>query len=494
MRRFFLTVCAALISMSGMAQDQKTDTITFSAELRQTLSSGQHSPFWLVSNKQGLSSIDRGYGYFDIGASKKMDSKKRFSWGAGVELAVPWKFTSDFVIQQLYGEVKYRSVSLMIGSKNRCSNLVDPELSSGELVFSGNARPIPQVRIGVMDFAPLKFTNDWVSLKGHVAYGKFTDSRWQEHWAAPDTRYIKGQWMCDRGGWIKIGNEKKYPLTFVMGIEMATEFNGTVYNYWLNNKFVELKNPGNAMAWLKAFIPLSGGEDTLDVEQNNVQGNTVGAYDFSLKWTSDSDWSVKAYWQHMFEDHSMMFVQFPWLDGLWGVDANLPKNPFLSGITYEFMYSKYQAGPVYNDTTPEVPEQVSGVDNYYNNDIYPGWMHWGMGIGNPFFISPIYNSNHLLEFLANRNISHHFGIKGNPMDGLNWRLLVSNTRSWGTYKRPFADVKHMWNFLAEVKWRPEKLKQLECQLSVAFDRGDLVGNNFGVLLGVKYDLPVKIKK
>lgn len=494
MQRFFLSICAAVVVFGGWAQQAERDTIAVSAELRQTLSSGSHTPFWLAANRQGLSSIDKGYGYFDIGAVKKMDYDRRFSWGAGVELAVPWKFTSNFVIQQLYGEIRYRSLSLMVGSHNRESYLVDRELSGGELLFSGNARPIPQVRAGIMHFEPLRFTNNWLSIKGHVAYGKFTDSSWQEHWAAPMSRYNKGVLMCDRGLWLKAGNEEKFPLTFSVGIEMATQFEGTIYNYERNGVYRDIKAPTGFSAWMKAFVPLPGSSDNLESESTNVEGNTVGAYDFNLGWTSDAGLKVNAYWQHMFEDHSMMWIQFPWLDGLWGLNVSLPKNPIISGLTYELMCSKYQSGPVYNDTSAEVPEQVSGVDNYYNNELYTGWMHWGMAIGNPFFVSPIYNSDHILEFYANRNISHHVGIKGDPMEGLHWRLLLSNTRSWGNYYKPFPEVRDMWNFLAEVKWRPEKLKQLECQLSVAFDRGDLVGNNFGVLLGVKYDLPLSVKK
>lgn len=130
------------------------------------------------------------------------------------------------------------------------------------------------------------------------------------------------------------------------------------------------------------------------------------------------------------------------------------------------------------------------MDRYYNHGLYPGWMHWGMGIGNPFSVSPIYNSDHLLMFKATRNISYHLGLSGSPINGLDWRILVSNTRSWGEYWYPFKDVRHMWNFLASVRWSPAGLKNLGVQASVAFDRGDLVGNNFGVMLGVSYDLPV----
>lgn len=495
MQRLFLSILVAFLAFCGYSQEQEKDSVVISAELRQTLSSGSHTPFWLVANRQGLSSIDRGYGYFDFGAEKSIDDGKRFSWGAGVELAVPWKFTSDFVIQQLYAELKFRCLSFSVGSRNEDSDLVDQNLSSGELVFSGNARPIPQVKAGIKDYQMLRFSNDWVGIKGYLAYGKFTDSSWQQHWAAPGSRYNKGVMLCSRGLWLKGGNEKKFPLVFKIGLEMATQFEGTVYNldlYDAGKEIIDLKLPGGLSAWMKALVPMAGDENSLQSEQNNVEGNTVGAYDFSLEWIPDSDWRVKVYMQHMFEDHSMMWIQFPWKDGLWGVDATLPSNRYISKVVAEFLYSKYQSGPVYNDSSVEVPEQVSGVDNYYNHGLYTGWMHWGMGIGNPFSVSPIYNSDHLLKFMATRNISYHVGISGVPMDGLSWRILLSNTRSWGNYINPFPNVRNMWNFLFELKWKPMKFKQLECQCAVAFDRGDLLGDNFGVLLGVKYDLPVKI--
>ncbi len=496
MRRFFILIVFLMTLLSVKAQDERSDTLLISATLQQSVSSGEHSPFWLTANKQGLSSIDKGFGFFEVSAIKKIDDDKRFSWGAGVDLAVPWKFTSQFVIQQLYAEAKYRCLDLSIGSRNYRSEIRDSELSSGSLVFSGNARPVPQVRLGIFEYEPLKFTKDWVSIKGYLSYGKFTDSSWQEHWAAPGSRYETGALLCSRGFWLKGGDEKRFPLVFEFGLDMATQFSGTIYNLeWYNagGESHTLKMPSGIKAWLKGLIPLSGDKGTIDTEYNNIEGNTIGAWDFSLSWNPAADWKVKAYWQHMFEDHSMMLVQYPWKDGLWGVQGWLPENPFLSSVVFEFLYSKYQSGPVYNDTCQEVPEQVSGVDNYYNHELYPGWMHWGMGIGNPFSISPIYNADHILTFYANRNISYHVGLKGSPMAGLNWRVLLSNTRSWGNYYEPYPEVRKMWNFLAEVKWRPAKMRNLECQASVAFDRGDLVGNNFGVMVGVRYDIPVLMR-
>lgn len=494
MRRLFLSITAALVALVSTAQtEEQIDTLVVSAEMHQTISSGDHAPFWLAANLQGLASIDKGYGFVEVGAIKKMNNERRFSWGAGVDLAVPWKFTSDFVVQQLYAEVKWRSLSLSIGSKNHVSDLVDDNLSSGELLFSGNARPVPQIKAGIMEYQPWRFVNNWVGIKGYLAYGKFTDSSWQQHWAAPGSRYDKGAWLCSRGVWLKGGDEKRFPLVFKVGLEMATQFKGTIYNldlYDAGKELITLKMPSNLLAWIKGLIPLPGGKETIATESTNVEGNTIGTWNFSLEWIPDSDWRLKAYWQHMFEDHSMMWIEYPWKDGLWGVQAWLPRNPVVKSVVAEFLYSKFQSGPVYNDTSTEVPEQVSGVDNYYNHGLYPGWMHWGMGLGNPFSISPIYNSDHILRFTATRNISWHFGLNGSATDEIDWKVLLSNTRSWGDYLYPFPEVREMWNFLAEAKWRPSKVKGLECNLAVAFDTGDLVGKNFGVLLGVRYDLPI----
>lgn len=492
--RLILT-CLLASLFSFTVRSEAIDSIQVSAEVVQTLSSGDHTPFWLVSNRQGLSAIEKGSGYVRIGAKKNIDSSKRFSWGACVDLALPWKFTSDFVVQQIYGEVKYRGLNLLAGTKEMWGETLDRELSSGGLLYSGNARPIPQVRVGIFDFRPLRFTNDWIAVKGYLAYGAFTDADWQEHWVKEGTRRTRGVLYCSRGLWLKNGDERRFPLIFNVGIEMGTMFGGKCYNFDVSSgKKVTLDLPSGSMAWIKALIPLPGGRKTIEEEQTNVEGNMIGVYDFSLEWKPQSDWKIKAYWQHMFEDHSQLWIDFPWKDGLWGVQGWLPKNPFVFSAVLEFLYSKFQSGPVYNDSSPEIPEQVSGVDGYYTHYIYGGWQQWGMGIGNPFSKSPIYNKPHLLTFTGTRNISYHFGLMGSPLSSLRWKALVSHTQSWGTMRVPYSETKGMWNFLFQAEWSPRRVKGLHASCAFAFDRGDLVGDSFGIEIGVGYDLNVSLKK
>lgn len=484
-RAFALSVAMAAAAAMPVGAE-RLDTIRWSAGVNADFSHGPNNPFWLVSNRQGLSSATPNNGYVRLGAFKDEKHDCDFSWGAGVDIAVPWNFTSRFVLQQLYGEVRYRCLDLMVGSKEMWGPISDPQLSSGNMIHSGNARPIPQVRVGIFDYADIWGLKGWLAVKGYVAYGAFTDGRWKESWVGDKGRYDKGTLYCSRGVWLRNGNPDKFPLTLECGIELATQFAGTAYNLGYYGSGKTLHMPHDLKAFFKAFVPMHGGDDTDDGEQANVQGNMLGAWNFALSWVPlDKSWGVKAYYQHMFEDHSMLYIEYPWKDGLYGVEGTLPKNPIVSKVVYEFLYAKDQTGSVNWTPSAEIPADAPGADNYYNHYIYNGWSHWGMGIGNALSLSPLFNSPHTLEFLSNRIVSHHIGISGDPLPTLSWRLLMSFTSSWGNYVSPYPEVRHMYDGLAEVAWRPQgKLKGWEGKIGVAMDRGDILGHNYGLQLSI----------
>ena len=164
---------------------QFTKGLSYQAETGISFSGGEHTPFWLTANKQGLSSIEKNNGYLRAGIFREMEEDKRFSYAFGADLAVAYNFTSTFIVQQLYADLKYRCLGLSIGSKERYSEFNNPLLSSGGLTFSGNARPIPQVRIGIPEYTVVPGTKGWLAFKGHIAYGIFTDDGWQKVFVAP---------------------------------------------------------------------------------------------------------------------------------------------------------------------------------------------------------------------------------------------------------------------------------------------------------------------
>lgn len=480
-KSFILSILLTLflLCLAPDADASGLDSVRYDVSIHSTFSAGKNTPFWLVSNLQGLGSIEKNNGYLRASAFKSIEKDKKFSWGAGVDLIGGWNMTAPFSIHQLYGELKYRSLGLIVGSKEIWGEYNNPKLSSGNLLFSGNAMPIPQIRAGIFDYTPFWGTNGWFSVKGYISYGMFTDSNWQESWAAPGTKRTRDVLFHSKGMWLRGGNPSKFPLTAEVGIEMATQFGGTAYR---DGKVVKM---GHSLKdFIRAFFPTRTARDTFNGEQMSVLGNMVGAYNIALSWTPLADWSIKGYFEHYFEDHSQMTFEYGWKDALWGIEVELPKNPYVSTIVAEYLYSKDQTGPVNNDVNTGIPEQVSGRDNYYNHSVYTGWQHWGMGIGNPMMLSPVYNDNHMIYFMNTRVIGYHLGIAGEPTSELSYRLLLSYSRNWGTYNHPLPEVENSYNGLLEVSWQPRGLKGWYGTAGVAADAGGLLGKSIGLSLTI----------
>ena len=114
------------ISLSTFAQSPDLGKgVTFFAETSGTLSDGSHAPFWLTANKYGLSSVERNSGYVRGGLSRSTtnDSTRRWDIGYGADFVVPANYTSDFVVQQLYADVRWlrEESSPLVRSNSPCN-------------------------------------------------------------------------------------------------------------------------------------------------------------------------------------------------------------------------------------------------------------------------------------------------------------------------------------------------------------------------------------
>lgn len=466
-----------LLSISVYAQLNKS--IDYKLESGITSASGEHAPLWLTANKQGLSSIRKNNGFLRAGVFCKMDSARKYSYGYGVEVAAATGFTSKMVLQQAYADIRLKKMVVSIGSKERQSEMVNAELSSGGLTLSGNARPIPQVRVGLPQYVMVPGTNKWLSCRGHVAYGCFTDGSWQREFAGSNGNYNTGVLYHSKSLFLKTGKPQLLPLTFEIGIQMEAQFGGKRYS---NGDIHKVKT--TIKDYFKVLVPMAGGENTPVSDQTNIEGNQLGSYHISLNYHLKG-WRLHTYFEHYFEDHSMLTFQYGWRDGLMGVEITPPANRFVSGVVYECMGSKDQAGAVYWDHNDIIDQQISARDNYYNHGFYGAWQHWGMALGNPLFRSPIYNEDGTICFKSNRIIAHHLGISGAPTSELRYRLLLSRTDNWGTYSTPFKEIKRNTSSLIEVSYAPQRFSGWSITAAAATDRGDMLGNNWGGMVTLR---------
>ena len=497
---FLLMDTLSIHAQTGMSF---TDGLGYNIEMQSSVSNDR-TPLWMNANKYGLSSLEGKNGYVRAGIMKplKADSIGKWGLGYGLDMAVVHHYTSNVVIQQAFVEMRWLKGVLTVGSKEQPVEMKNMELSSGGQTLGINARPVPQVRIALPDYWTVPLTNRLVSIKGHIAYGLMTDDNWQQNFAAQGSKYEKDVIYHSKAEYVKFGDEKRWPLTVEAGLEMATIFGGKVYR---NGR--EYKYSSGIKNFIKALIPF---DDKDDNSLYTAEGNQLGSALLSVSYKFPS-WKIRAYTDHFFEDGSAMYlldydgygsgadwdkhsknryVLYNPKDGMYGVEVTMPKNRIVSSIVTEYLYTKYQSGPIYHDHSEYISDHIGGRDDYYNHGTYTGWQHWGQVIGNPLYLSPVYNEDRLLTIKDNRFVAWHVGVCGNPCRNIHYRVLLTTQKGWGTYSNPYSDVKRNTSFLAEVRYDflTKKCASFRNGWSVkgafAFDRGSLLGNNTGMQISI----------
>ena len=144
--------------------------------------SNEKTPLWLNANKYGLSSLEKQNGYLRGCLLRPLATDNAHHWGIGygVDVVVPYHFTSKLVVQQAFAEVRWLHGVLSVGAKEYPMELKNQTLSSGSQTLGINARPVPQVRLALPEYWTVPILNGWLQMKGHIAYGKFTDQNWQK--------------------------------------------------------------------------------------------------------------------------------------------------------------------------------------------------------------------------------------------------------------------------------------------------------------------------
>lgn len=480
-------------------------------ELQSTVGTGDYSPLWLNANKQGLSSLNTSNGYLRTALSRPLtnDSLRQWAWGCGVDIAAAYNFTSSFVIQQAYVEGRWRKSTLFVGSKELPLELKNNELSSGSQVLGINARPIPQVRLAYPDYVDVPLMAHWLQFKGHLAYGLFTDNGWQKDFTDGKASYTENVLFHSKAGFLKL-QKPGSPFSAEVGMEMACQFGGHSYSYSSNGYTERNINSVTLKSFFRALVPGGNDGDDANPDQNykGADGNHVGAWLLRLNYEQPT-WAVHVYGEHYFEDLSAMFqldydnyttgsrwmekhghrfLLYDFKDMLLGVELNLKNQSWLNALVFEYLYTKYQSGPIYFDHQKYLPDHIGGKDAYYQHWIYTGWQHWGQVMGNPLYRSPLYNTNGAIQVQDNRFYAFHLGCSGDPMPGLHYRLLGTLQKGYGTYSAPFDDPRRNLSLLAEVGYHfPERIaKGWGVRLGIGYDHGSLLSSdattsdNFGL--------------
>lgn len=493
---FIINILAFVIFPQANAQSIISG-VEADIEMSGTVSTGDYAPLWLSANKQGLVSpySNSSYERLSINRDLSIDSLKAVKIGYGFDIQYQQNSLSNVFVHQAYAQINWKKALLTIGQKEKAIDLRNNELSSGGLSQGINSRPLPEILLSV-DYFSVPFTSHWWKMAFRGGYGMYTDGNWQESWVADKekNRYMKDALYHEKALYWKFGREEKFPLTFEIGLQMMTQFGGTSYSATGQGITgnVDIKHSTDLNAFWEAFMPI-GSSDETDMFIDNASGNIVGSYNMRLTYHAyDEDytdyiekWNASLYFERVFEDQSMLTVQYGIYDHLLGLEVNLPKNKYVSSIVVEHLSTKDQAGPVFHDITSNMPEHFAGRDDYYNHTMYSGWHYWGMSMGTPLLLSPIYNNDHQLTFKSNRTQACHVGISGDPIKSLHWRALCTFTRDWGTYPIPYKEILSHQHYMFELSYKPSFIKDFTSTFSIGYSHGKVLSNTLGAQLTIR---------
>ena len=448
--------------------------------------SGEYAPYFFSANKHGISSVEKNSGYLRAGIFKDLNREKVFSYAAGLDIAGSYNDYSKFRIQQLYLDFKLYCLNLSIGSKEYDGVFKNQQLSSGSMVWSGNARPIPQVRAGIFEFVTIPCTNGWLQLKGDISYGKFIDDKWLEDNYNYQYSFITTDvWYHQKKIFFRSKESKNFIVTLYA--ELASQFGG--HQKFYNNGTItrESKDEVNIKDFIGVLIPGEGDATSDPGDQAYFYGNHLGTWNAIFEYKLKNESLLKGYFEWFFEDGSGMGKLNGW-DGLWGIEYNTNKKGFISSVVFEYLQTTNQSGPIHwapgdHDGTT-LTNQATGADDYYNNYFYTGWANFGMANGNGMLTSPIYNNNGYLRFQNTRVIGLHGGIEGYIFDELSYKLLLQYNYGFGTPYIPSLKKLERFSGYLGFTYSPEKLNNYKFSAALGYDRGNISKQNTGFQISV----------
>lgn len=439
----------------------QNDSLTFFTETGFRTGLGKQTPFWQVSNNYNRYSLNKHAAFIETGIIKTFTFGKEYRLNMGIDFIGSAEKTSYARIQQAYLKLNYHYFEIKGGTYEEIFGDQDSLLSTGNMGWSGNARPMPQVSLGMTDYYPL--WKGWLDFKGYFSHS----------WAN-DNIYIKDYYIHHKNLYVRLFN--KFPVTFIYGLEHYAQWGGT------SPKYGQL--PNSFSDYYKVLSAKHGGDDSPAGEITNRLGNHLGVKNFTF-YIKTKPVNYKIYWQYFFEDASYMYWENI-SDGLWGASFQFKNNKIVQKVVYEFVRTINQSGPIHlwNDTI-----HLGGNDDYYNNFIYEqGWAYNKMGIGNPLLTSPIFDKTSSIKFRNNRIIAHHIGLQGILPYNTNYKFVISYVQNLGTFSYPMHRRENI-STLAELHKNFNLNWMLKISLSNDF--GEMYDDNFGFLISIRRNFTIK---
>ena len=478
-----LLVLAGCLSVLQPLQAQKTTLVLSNYA---GVATGSFAPFWMQSNVWGRVSERPNSATQGIGLQHTHTWNPSTSLTlAGEWMAMEPRYRTLFT-QQLYAQFRYHQLSLHVGQRQQTSQFdLDPDLSSGDLVYSQNSRPYPEVAVSLPTYVTVPFTRDWLQCKGSFSVGCSLDDAYLADWTNPIYPYVEHVRWHRKSLHLKIQDQRRErPFYVELGAQHVAQWGGTSLDPDIGTQ------PHGWKDFVRVFFGMKGGADASWSDRTNVLGNHTISYDIRLGYVKPT-WEVQLYHQHISSDKSGLELQNG-RDGLWGGELKLFRLPWLQRILVEYLTTRNQTGPFhFIDYDHDKYGGVGGgADNYYNNGDYKtGNSYFNRGIGSPLLPGPIYNRNGKIGFENNRVRAFHLGAAGAWDARWSYRVLMSYLQGWGLTEVPYLHRVTSLSFLTSVEYRPGGSSPWQFGWQLAGDTGDFTADpSYGLSFQVTYTM------
>lgn len=463
--------------------DHGRDSIEYEVGIRTLSSSGTYAPFWIHANQHGAVSIAPHSSSLRAMVEKRATRPGRW-WDYDFAIDVVGSLTSNLPglpaarelrrfpyiqgknaalsIQRLSGHFRLYIFDLTVGVNPiaPCNPEADPELTTGDLLFSTHAPAMPHISVGIDRYTAVP------GLFGYLEVRTGLTHAWMN-----DNIFVRKSFIHYKYGGARIGG--KLPVNIGCEIHHAAQ--------WGGYSPVEGDLGNNWRAFRNAFTGKEGG--SMFNDQLNAQGNHLITMMWNLIAKGDG-WRVSATWQNLIEDDFRFIGMGRALsDGLWALRAHQSRWPYISGFSLEYLGTTDQSGPLHDQDG----YTLNGNDNYYRNGIYRnGWNYNYHTLGTPFITSPLYNREGQIHTLNNRTKTWYLGLKGD-IYGYRYRVQGSHSRNYYTYSDggdTYAEMHRNLAWMVEVQKTVPQAWGLDFGVRVAGDIGNQFGNTVGVMVSV----------
>ena len=131
---------------------------------------GENLPFWLLSNRYGMHTNDPNQAFGRLSIEREVDKEKVFDYGYGLSTIGRLNNHSDFYFEEWYAELKIHFLKFEAGSKRKILGVQDHKLGSGGILWSGNARPLPEISLSTFNYIDVPYTFGYMQFNGGMSH------------------------------------------------------------------------------------------------------------------------------------------------------------------------------------------------------------------------------------------------------------------------------------------------------------------------------------